>query len=103
MQFSEALSGSVEEFETQTGKELFLIRYRLAPEYLFPTAVQDCVQMVTWLFDNSEDLGIDKTDIQLFGDSAGGALVTIVAIELLRQVSMRQPANVPPTTIDTSI
>ena len=83
----EELSGSVAEFETQTGKELFLIRYRLAPEHPFPAAVEDSIQMVNWLFEKSEDLSIDRTDIQLFGDSAGGNLVTNVALEILQWVT----------------
>ena len=43
--------------------------------------------MVNWLFEKSEDLSIDRTDIQLFGDSAGGNLVTNVALEILQWVT----------------
>ena len=89
--FSEEYTGPIAEVATSTNSEVYFIRYRLAPENIFPIPVEDCVELVKWLFDNSEQLNIDKDNIQLFGDSAGGNLVTNVALELLQQVNLLLP------------
>lgn len=52
--------------------------YRLAPEHPFPTAVNDSVDAYQWLLDQ----GHDPAKIVLVGDSAGGALVLSVLMEL---------------------
>lgn len=52
--------------------------YRLAPEYPFPTAVEDCVAGYLWLVKS----GISPDRIVLTGDSAGGGLVLSVLMTL---------------------
>ena len=54
--------------------KVFLVDYRLAPKYLFPTAHDDCFTVYRYLLENSEELGINKEKIALIGDSAGGNL-----------------------------
>ena len=82
----EEAAGSVLRMQNETGGQMFFIRYSLAPEHLFPTAVDDCVAMVKYIMDNSDQLGVDRHNVQIFGDSAGGNLVTQVALQLLEQV-----------------
>ena len=50
---------------------MFLPRYRLAPEDVFPAAVDDAVAAYRWLL---EDRGVPAERIAISGDSAGGGL-----------------------------
>lgn len=62
-----------------TGFAVLSVDYRLGPESLFPTAVNDAVDAVTWAVNNAQMLGIDPKRIAVAGDSAGGNLATVVA------------------------
>lgn len=57
------------------------VDYRLGPEWRFPTAAHDAFDAMQWTFDNAERLGADPARIALGGDSAGGTLATVAAIE----------------------
>jgi acetyl esterase len=54
--------------------------YRLAPEYKFPAAVEDCEAALKWLALHAVEFGADPRAIAVGGDSAGANLATVVAI-----------------------
>lgn len=56
------------------------VGYRLAPEYPFPTAVQDGVDALRYLTVNATELGIDVERIATSGFSAGGNLSITVPL-----------------------
>lgn len=56
--------------------------YRLAPDYRYPTAIDDCTATILWSYDNAASLGGDRDRIAVAGDSAGGNIATMVALRL---------------------
>lgn len=65
-----------------TGFAVLSVDYRRGPDSLFPVAVNDAVDAVTWAVENAQTLGIDPKRIAVAGDSAGGNLATVAAAVL---------------------
>ncbi len=63
-----------------TGRRVLSVDYRLAPEYPFPYAPEDCYLVTKEIFNTSEQLGISHDNIILIGDSAGGNLSAAVSL-----------------------
>lgn len=57
------------------------VDYRLAPDFKFPTGLYDCFDALQWAVANAEMLGIDRENICVTGDSAGGNLSAALAIK----------------------
>lgn len=51
------------------------VDYKLAPEYPYPTAVDECWDVAKWAFENAASLGADPEKLILTGHSSGGNLV----------------------------
>jgi len=55
--------------------------YRLAPEYRFPTASNDAWDALQWLAHHGARLGADTARLAVGGDSAGGTLAAVCALQ----------------------
>ncbi|KQR23481.1 alpha/beta hydrolase [Microbacterium sp. Leaf151] len=66
---------------------VFLPHYRLAPEFPFPTPLNDTVSAYRWLLDQ----GQDPEHLMVAGDSAGGAM-TVTVMTKARDLGLSLPA-----------
>lgn len=64
-----------------SGAAVVALDYRLAPEHRFPTAVDDAWVALQWLHTRGATLGIDGTRLAVGGDSAGGTLAAVCALQ----------------------
>ena len=74
------------------------INYHLAPEYRFPVALYECYDVIKWLHDQANYLGMDPGRIAVGGHSAGGnlaAALTLLARERREFSFVFQVLNYP--------
>ena len=64
----------------QSGATVVFPEYRLAPETPYPGAHEDAYATVRYVYENAEELHIDREKIMVAGDSAGGLLSNACAI-----------------------
>jgi acetyl esterase/lipase len=78
--------GSIESFDSvaagiaeHTGAVVASVQYRRLPENSYRCAQEDCYAALVWLFDHTDELGIDPFRVAVAGDSVGATLATICA------------------------
>lgn len=69
-------------FATHGQVAVLSVDYRLAPEFPYPTPLDDCVESFRWARDHAEDLAIDPARMAVAGDSAGGNLTAATCLRL---------------------
>ena len=89
------IAGYSREF-AKNGFAAVTVNYRLAPRHKFPAQVDDVRQALLWTAENDERFSFDLTRLGLFGYSAGGHLVTLVASLADEPMSTRTNASLWP-------
>lgn len=56
------------------------VDYRLAPENPYPMGLHDCFDAVRWVYENADELSINRSCIGVAGDSAGGNFAAVCAM-----------------------
>jgi acetyl esterase len=74
---------------TDAGFAWFTINYRLAPGNRFPDPVHDVEDAVRWVMRNAREYKVDPKRVALIGESAGGHLVSWVAVTSAKQLGLR--------------
>lgn len=62
------------------GCTVLSVDYRLAPEFPYPTPLEDCYSALKWFAENAEEYGVDANTIGVAGASAGGGLTAGLAL-----------------------
>lgn len=65
----------------QAGVAVVAVDYGLGPERRFPAAVDDGFEATRWVHEHAASLGLDGSRMALGGDSAGGNLAAVVALQ----------------------
>ncbi|WP_433620380.1 alpha/beta hydrolase [Paenibacillus cellulositrophicus] len=61
------------------------VDYRLAPEHIQPSQLQDCYSGLKWCVEHAEELGIDSQKVAVGGSSAGAGLSAGLALYIRDQ------------------
>lgn len=64
----------------QTPCAVVSVDYRLAPEYPFPIAIDECMCSLRYIANQASSLGFDRNRIAVGGDSAGANLAAVVCL-----------------------
>src|SRR5881628_511366 len=65
----------------EAGVTVVNVDYRLAPEHKFPAAADDAWAAMRWTVAHASELGVDAGRLAVGGDSAGGNLAAVVALQ----------------------
>ncbi|MBQ7425283.1 MAG: alpha/beta hydrolase [Lachnospiraceae bacterium] len=52
------------------------INYRLAPEFNFPSPIEDAMAVMHWISKNAAEYNLDKNNVFIVGDSAGAQITS---------------------------
>jgi acetyl esterase len=63
----------------RSGCAVLSVDYRLAPEHVWPAALEDVETVLGWVRKEGPGLGVDPSRLAIGGDSAGGQLATVAA------------------------
>jgi len=66
------------------------INYRLAPQFPYPAAFDDCQRAVRWIRAHAKEYDVHPKRVGAMGDSAGGHLVGLIGVRDTRDNSDRE-------------
>lgn len=66
---------------TRLGWGVASTNYRLSPAVKYPTHIEDVARAFAWVYTNADRYGIDAERIVIHGHSAGGHLVSLLALD----------------------
>ena len=69
------------------GFVVFNVRYRLAPKYIYPAALEDVAAAAAWLNQNAVRLNVDPKKIATWGYSSGAHLALYVGLNAKNNLS----------------
>jgi acetyl esterase len=81
------------------GYLVFNVNYRLGPRHRYPAPLEDVTDALLWVAANCERYGGDRARIALAGESAGGNLVTALAV----MSSYRRPERFARRLFDANV
>jgi acetyl esterase/lipase len=70
-----------------SGYALASIDYRFSTQAVFPAQMQDCNSAISFLYDNADKYGFDRTRFAVMGFSAGGHLASLVGLSKNNDIS----------------
>ena len=73
--------GLCRKLSNRSGAIVVSVAYRLAPEHVFPAAVEDAYAALEWVARNGAEIYGDPSRIAVAGDSAGGNLAAVTALK----------------------
>lgn len=76
----EVMDASCRMLANRTASIVVSVNYRLAPEYKFPTPVEDAYTALEWAYEKGISFNGDVTRLAVGGDSSGGNLATVVTM-----------------------
>ncbi len=64
----------------KAGCTVISVDYALAPEYKYPYALEECLEISSWIRQNASSLNLQPEKIAYIGDSAGGNLAAVLSL-----------------------
>lgn len=79
---ADEMDGVTRRFAKSVHMVVASVIYRLAPEHVFPAALDDCVAATKYFMKNAATLGVDGSRVAIAGDSSGGYMTAAVSLRL---------------------
>ena len=80
------------------------VDYKRAPEFPFPAGLEECYDVVKWLHENPDELGVDADRIAIAGHSSGGNFAAAICLLAKARREFRlahQTLDYPPLDLAT--
>jgi len=84
----DAYDGVCQDLAGTASCKVISVDYRMAPEFPYPVPFEDSYLATEWISEHASELGIDRLQIAVGGDSAGGNLATAVALKARQSESL---------------